>query len=541
MSQAGAATNPYTVPGSRVGGAGATAWGRRQGGRVRSWVMTPEGGVALLILTSLTARLVFAASLGLGIDESYMVAAGRDLQLSYYDHPPLAWWLPWAMAHLFGTDAAWVVRLPFVVLFAGTTWLMFALTRRFFGPCAGLWAAATMNAAPVIGVTSASWVLPDGPLLAALLGAACCFVAALSSSNRAAWIWWLGTGLCAGLGLLSKYSAALTMFGAVLFLATEPGARAWLRRPHPYVAGLAALAVFSPVLVWNAEHNWVSLLFQGGRAGIGRLHPFGPLSTFAGESLFLLPWMWLPLVILGVAALRAGPRNPERWLLACLALPPIAVFAVISLWSHVLFHWATPGYLMLFPLLGDAVGRHRRRNWVVRAWLVASAATVVLGSSLVGTEVYFNWLPDVIEDFAFGTDPDLGAVDWASLPKELGERGLMRRPGLVIAATRWFDAGKADYALGGRMRVMCLGTDPRQYSLIAKQADFLGDDVLVLAPRMSIEDVDRQFGTLFDRIEQLAPILVLHDGRPAMLIPVFLGHRLHRTAAQNPGVTPPAS
>ena len=32
-------------------------------------------------------------SVGLGVDESYMVAAGREVGLGYFDHPPVAWWL----------------------------------------------------------------------------------------------------------------------------------------------------------------------------------------------------------------------------------------------------------------------------------------------------------------------------------------------------------------------------------------------------------------------------------------------------------------
>jgi hypothetical protein len=47
-----------------------------------AWLKTPSGIVASLILATLLARLGFGSVLGLGIDESYMVAAGRKLQLS---------------------------------------------------------------------------------------------------------------------------------------------------------------------------------------------------------------------------------------------------------------------------------------------------------------------------------------------------------------------------------------------------------------------------------------------------------------------------
>src|SRR5271168_5113065 len=117
-----------------------------------AWLKTPAGGMAVLIFGTFLARLLFAASLGLGIDESYMVAAGRQLRLGYFDHPPIAWWLAWAAAHVFASDNAIVVRLPFIALFALTTWLMYRVTAALFGAWAGLWAAVLANLCPVIGV-----------------------------------------------------------------------------------------------------------------------------------------------------------------------------------------------------------------------------------------------------------------------------------------------------------------------------------------------------------------------------------------------------
>src|SRR4029077_7922644 len=116
------------------------------------------------------------------------------------------WWMAWGMAQLTGNESAFVVRLPFVALFALTTFLMYRVTAALFDPEAGLWAAVVLNMAPVLGITAGSWVLPDGPLFAALLGALSCLVAALRSEGRAAWGWWLATGVCAGLALCSKYS-----------------------------------------------------------------------------------------------------------------------------------------------------------------------------------------------------------------------------------------------------------------------------------------------------------------------------------------------
>jgi hypothetical protein len=502
---------------------------RRDWRQLAAWARTPAGGVTTLILITFVARLLFAGSLGLGIDESYMVAAGRRLQASYFDHPPIAWWMAWGIAQLAGSESAIVVRLPFIALFALTTFLMYRVTSALFGARAGLWAAVVLNMAPVLGVTAGTWVLPDGPLFAALLGTLAILIAALGSDGRASWGWWTAAGACAGLALCSKYSAVLTLLGAVAFLASEETSRRWLMRPHPYLAAAVAVVVLLPVLIWNARHGWVSFLFQWGRAG-GSLHPFGPILAIAGQAAFLLPWIWAPLVWCGVAAFRRGRADRESWLLVCLAAPPILVFTVAALRSNALFHWAAPGYLMLLPLLGEAIARRRQTSRLVQMWLAGTAAFVGLGVILVASEVRYNWLPGLAEDFSPGRDPSVDVVDWTSLRTELEDRGLLDRPGLVVATLKWHEAGKVDYALGGGIPVICLGRDARQYGLTANPNDYAGSDVLIVAPHRSLDQINSQLRIFFDAIEPVAPATVVHAGRPAMELPLFVGHRLHGPA-----------
>jgi 4-amino-4-deoxy-L-arabinose transferase-like glycosyltransferase len=506
---------------------------------VAAWVKTPAGGLTLLVVGTLGLRLLFAASLGLGIDESYMVAAGRRLQFGYFDHPPIAWWLACGAAHLAGSDAAFVVRLPFIALFALSTVLMYRVTADLFGAWAGLAAAAVLNAAPVLGLTSASWVLPDGPLIAALLAALACLVRALPAQgqavqSRTAWGWWLGAGVCAGLALGSKYSAVLTIAGALLFLATEPAARRWLRRPQPYFATAAALLVFSPVLMWNARHGWVSFAFQGGRAG-GHFYAWGPLAALGGAALYFLPWIWLPLILCGIRAVLRGPADRNRWLLFCLAAPPIVLFTAISFVSHILFHWAAPGYLMLVPLLGDAIAQRWPTSPAIRRTAAATGVFVVIGAAVLVGAVRFDWLGSALAYFPSAQDPTMAAVDWTGLRTQLASRGLSDRPGLVVAATRWLDAGKIDYALGGRLPVLCLCADPHEYGIIAPVARYAGKDMLIIAPRAAAAEIVARFRPLFRSIEPLPPVTLFHAGRPALSLTLSLGRDLRppATAAGN--------
>jgi 4-amino-4-deoxy-L-arabinose transferase-like glycosyltransferase len=459
--------------------------------------VTVRQGLLLLVLASTAIRVVFAATTGLGVDESYMVAAGRQLSLGYFDHPPISWWLSWGGAHLFGTEAPLAVRLPFIALFAVSTMLMARLGAAVADERAGLWAAVLLNLSPVFGVTSASWVLPDGPLDGALLGAALCLVHALRDGR---WRWWVGAGACAGLALASKYSAGLTILGAFGYLLAHR--RAWLARPQPYVAAAVALLVFSPVIAWNAGHHWASFAFQGDRATGLRFQPLAPIGVLLGEGLFVLPWIWLPMMILLIR---------RRGLLAWLAAPPIVVFAAIAAWSsqRVLLHWAAPGYLMLFPYLGEAVAARLAQTWVRRT-LIGTAALLVVAIAVISSQVSTDWLGGVLPRLV-KRDPTIEGIDWTSVRDDLRARGLLR-PGVVVGIPSWRDAGKLGYALGPGVTIVCLNPDARQFGFTQPVSAFVGQDMLLLELERT-NGGPSPFTPWFDRIELLMPTSIRIGGR----------------------------
>jgi 4-amino-4-deoxy-L-arabinose transferase-like glycosyltransferase len=492
--------------------------------------LTPaERAVLMIIVATMIVRIFFASSLGLGIDESYTVATGRHLQLGYFDHPPLAWWLAWAGGHLFGAESALVLRAPFIALFALTTWLMFILTRLLFGGRAGLWAVVTLNFAPVLAWTSGTWILPDGPLNAALLAGTYCVAVALFISGPAAPLWWLAAGACGGLAMMAKLHGIFLFAGVALFLLTSRTHRHWLATPWPYLAVALAAVIFMPVIIWNAQHGWVSFVFQAERALPREFALWAPLATVAGQALFLLPWVWLPLILCLARAGLDGPTRERQWLLACLAIGPIVLFTAIA-WTgtRTLPHWAAPGYLMLFPLLGRrvAMALETGRRYT-RAWLVASAASMAVVVGGVIALAYVPWLPFSLLKGVAPENPILAALDWNSLEAELQARRLLGRPNLFIAATRWEDAGKIDYALHGKMPVLCLSRNPHGYGILARPEAHIGQDALIIGRDLHPHGVEKIYGRYFEGIDELPPIPILHAGQTEFELKVYLAHALH--------------
>jgi 4-amino-4-deoxy-L-arabinose transferase-like glycosyltransferase len=488
-----------------------------------------EGKTLVLILASLVLRFVFAGTTGLGVDETYTVATSRELALSAFDHPPMAWWLTHAAAKLFG-ESDLALRAPFLLLFVLTSWLMFALTRRLFGAEAGFYATLALNLAPALGLADASWILPDAPLLPALL--ACAYALTrifFGEETRRAPLWWALFGVYAGLALLSKYHALFFLAGVGLVMLTSARQRRWLATPWPWLAGLVAALLFSPALIWNAEHHWVSFLFQSGRSGQAHLNLVAPLVLIGLQSLFFAPWIFLPLAALFLRSLARGPVFEKDWFLACLGGLPIILFTVVALWSsrRVLPHWVGPGYLMILPLLGREIAERMERGapWLRRG-LVAASAFMVAGVGLIAA------LPRLAPPSLAGARyPLVEMLDWNDFARAVAARGL-NQPKTFVAAARWLDAGKIDYALRGAMPVLCLSDDPRGFGVTRDPGDFVGWDALIAAPGMSLEEARQRFGVHFDAIEPLEPIDILAGGKPAITLHIFRATNFHDPAPE---------
>src|SRR5271165_1392530 len=347
---------------------------------------------ATIVAGFLIARLIFAYLLGPGIDESYTLAIARNLSLSYFDHPPLHQWIAHFAVLALGEGLA--ARLPFIILFAATGWVVYRLTRDLFGKRAATIALFSLNVTPFFFASAGSWIVPDGPLLFGLAVASWALARlffATPSDRAAVWGLWLLAGVGFGIAGLSKYSGALSVAGLAAFVFLQSRQRRWLGHPAPYVAAAVALAMIAPVFLWNAEHGWASFQFQGGRGSPGNgLMPVQVLAMALGEVAYLSPWVFVPLVA-GLAAALRRPCDERRIFLLCLALPPIFIFTLTPLWgARGLPHWAMPGWFFAFPLMGAWLqGPAIRRGALCRwAWyssgLLAAIASVVIVQASTG-------------------------------------------------------------------------------------------------------------------------------------------------------------
>jgi hypothetical protein len=308
-------------------------------------------------------------------EEAYHWNFARHLDWGYYDHPPMIAWAIAAGRAVLG-DNAFGIRAVTVLFSLGTTSVLARMAKRFYGETAAVWAVILFTFAPVLLPVSAAG-FPDSPLLFFWALTLALSWRAIEGQDGGRW---LAAGAALGGAMLSKYTGVFLVPSVFLYLALSKRDRRWLATPWPYLAGVVALLVFSPVIYWNWQHQWASFLFQS-RGRLEESRGFRPIYAlqFVGKELLALLPLTLPLAFVAIRRRARSERPEERFLLA--GLPPIVlVFGLISFFrpAHVL--WAVPGFLGLFVVMAGHIAEGT--DGIARFY--ARSRTLLLGVCFVG-------------------------------------------------------------------------------------------------------------------------------------------------------------
>jgi hypothetical protein len=315
--------------------------------------------------------------------------------------------------------------------------------------------------------------------------------------------------------MLSKYHAVFLPAGAFLYLVLEPSARRALLRPGPYLAVAIGLAVFSPVIGWNASHGWASFAFQGGRA-VGKLgfRADTLAAAIGGQAAYLFPWIWLSLVgllIQAVRGFRRGDSKAERFLV-CQSLVPLTAFTAVACLRPVLPHWTLVGYLSLFPLLGRLWESRYRENPRKMGTLLAIAAAVPIAvTSFLVVEYRTGMLQTV--GLPPKADPTVDMSGWEDVAAELRHRGLLDDPRTFLFSRSWFTSGHLAFATrDSGVPVLCYNhKDARSFAFWSRPEEWVGRDGVLV----SVDDARYEpacYERFFERIEPLGQFEVRRSG-----------------------------
>lgn len=473
----------------------------------------PDKGLWLAVLAMVTVltllRLWLCGIIELLPEETYYWTYSKHPALGYFDHPPMVAWVISLGTTLFG-DTALGVRFATIVLWLVTAWLLFLTGRMWFGRRVALLAVLLFTLLPIY-VGTGLIVTPDGSVLFFWLATLYLISKALHTGRAG---YWLVAGVAFGGALLSKYYTLLLAPSLLWFLLLSPNHRHWLRRPQPWLALPIALAVFSPVIIWNAQHEWASFLFQSTRT------TGTPKNTLRDVSLFwlvqiavLTPLLFALFAGAAARGIRRGWwRHDDRWnFVASFSLPLFLLFAAASFKTQVHVNWTAPAFLSL-TLGGAAIALNgfdsaepgRAKRWRVSAWVAVAicAVAIVFGHTSLAWG-FPKW-------FAYTR-----AGGWRAVAREVDAarsrlRSETNQEPFVLGMEKYNIAAEVGFYLHAPddcVNMYAIGAQGLGYRYWTDLRKFEGRPAVAVLPKAS-EDLMKQLRLHFERVEELRHVQV---------------------------------
>jgi dolichol-phosphate mannosyltransferase len=378
-----------------------------------------RAGALGLLLCAWLLRLIYCSQIDLLPTEAYYWNYSRHLDFGYLDHPPLVALLIRVGTAVFGINE-FGVRISALCMSFAAALFVYRLTRNIFGEPSAWVALLMMQTLPYFFL-SGMVMTPDAPLIAAWAASLYYLERALIAKHARAW--W-GAGICLGLGMLSKYTIGLLGAGVCLFMLADARSRIWWRRPEPYGAALLAFAFFSPVILWNAKHEWTSFAFQSVRR-FAEKPQFSLHMLVASAIVVLSPTGIAAATILlrrhapaGAADDAAYRQRAWRFLQFSLGVP-LGVFAVFSLFHEINLDWPGPAWIAAVPAMAFGIvhiGNAGARGFtalVRAAWLPTLFALLLLNG------LRFQYFTVGVPGLGYGQQPQNIPVGWRELGKQI--------------------------------------------------------------------------------------------------------------------------
>ncbi len=430
---------------------------------------------AIIALLSV-ARWALGLHVDLIPDEAYYWSWSLVPDWCYWDQPAGVAWAIAGWRALFGDGLAGLRALA-VCCALSSSLLAYALFRRALNERAAFWGSLALQTLPMFSA-GAALIMHDSVLL--VFGALAWLLWAMALLDDRPRLW-PAIGLALTAALYAKFSAALLGLGFFVGSLADPTGRRHLRTPWPYLGGAVALALFSPVIAWNAQHRWVAYYAVVKLAIDPSFTPLDRLLSlldFLGGQLLVATPVLAALGALGAVwavRTRRAAGGSGRLLLATPGLVALAYFLWNSVRAKIEANWTALAWVGLIPLGVEwALARADAGKAAARRWLGAGAGLAAAATVAIQLQTLFNIAPFQIPliDQIFG---------WDALAERVQhEREAAGDPRLPVACRTYQMAAELTRRLPDRPLVYTVDFPRRgsQFTLWEDFAQLEGRDVL---------------------------------------------------------------
>lgn len=345
-------------------------------------LLTPRGFFVFLSLVMIALWLIRSLAFpATGGDDSEQIVFAQYLAIGYFPrNPPLYTWLVIAAQQVFGISVLAVASVKFAAMW-GSCALSFVAGRMVLQDDR---LAVLVGLSP-LGMFLVFWgsVIGLTDTTLAMLFCLLTFVVFLRLRESGHPRWFVALGLCAGLGLLSKYGYGVFLLALLAAALCDGPGRRRLLRPALLLSIVALVAVVTPYGLWFTDYTDKPMATDvriGALAAIWRLF---------GAAVGALAPLWLLLAGFFPFALRALPgpvddRAALRRLIGIQLICVLLIFAVVVAVSGLKARENYMFVLILLPLYFfarvQAVPLRERAiaGFALTVAVIATGATAVL-------------------------------------------------------------------------------------------------------------------------------------------------------------------
>ncbi len=296
--------------------------------------------VCLGALLALRLAAVYAARIDLVLDEAQYWTWSRDLAFGYFSKPPMIAWVIRGASDVCGQSEA-CIRAASPVLYTLASFMLYLTGRALYGPAVGFWSAIVFDTLPGVSYSSLL-ITTDVPLILFWTIALYAWVMLVKRQSMGFAVL---LGVAIGLGLLTKQAMIYALLCMACHAAVSREARQALKGGRGVVVALLALALFTPNLIWNAEHGFPTVRHTAANIGWQHpyIHPMQVLEYFGVQFGVFGPILMVVLLRTAWREIRHA-SDPGKVLLLSFSLPVLALLTVQAIISRAHGNWSATAY-----------------------------------------------------------------------------------------------------------------------------------------------------------------------------------------------------
>ncbi len=458
---------------------------------------------ALIAVIIFRIYYISSGSLDLSPDEAHYWEWSRRLDLSYYSKGPLIAYLIHAGTSVLG-DNVFGIRGMAVLFSVLSSVVLYKLIKDLYDNIpAAVFGSLLFQIIPLYAPFGIIFSI-DSPFIFFWILSLYAFWLAVNNSTQftvlnysnkdtpafslSGYKTWVIVGITAGLGLLAKYTMAFFFLCGFLFLLFSD--KRWLLwTAKPYLALLTAILIFSPVIIWNIQNDWVTLKHTAGHVGFADGFRIS-IETF-GEFLLSQVGVITPVIffLMMYRLFIQFNFDLKGRFLFFFCIPVAAFFLLKSLQGKVQANWAMHGYITaLIAFSGYYLNSGLKRSKLV-------VILTIVGIIIALTVTVISHYPSVI-NLPPKSDPSSRLRGWRGLGTEVSNihSSILKEGEVIIFSDSYQVSSQLAFYVQGKPETYCINLGRR-----LNQYDFW-PDLNSRIKEIKKRDADTRVNAIFVRI-----------------------------------------